>query len=97
MGRRPAVVSGDGGLRSGCRVAFRGGCLDPHEDGLRAACSSLMNGRRLTPHEQTVLIFTALFHDAAKPLTSQVDPETGRITLTEARRQGRAPGPVGPA
>jgi hypothetical protein len=31
-------------------------------------------------HEQTVLIFTALFHDAAKPLTSEVDPETGRIT-----------------
>lgn len=34
----------------------------------------------LTPHEQTVLTFTALFHDAAKPLTSEVDPETGRIT-----------------
>ena len=34
----------------------------------------------LTPHEQTVLIFTALFHDSAKPLTSQVDPTTGRIT-----------------
>jgi predicted kinase len=34
----------------------------------------------LTPHERMVLIFTALFHDAAKPLTSQVDPLTGRIT-----------------
>lgn len=34
----------------------------------------------LTAHEQLVLMFTALFHDAAKPLTSQVDPETGRIT-----------------
>ena len=34
----------------------------------------------LTPHEQIVLTFTALFHDAAKPLTSQVDPNTGRIT-----------------
>jgi hypothetical protein len=33
----------------------------------------------LTPHEQTVLIFTALFHDSGKPITSQVDPETGRI------------------
>jgi predicted kinase len=32
----------------------------------------------LTSHEQTVLIFTALFHDAAKPLTTAVDPETGR-------------------
>jgi predicted kinase len=34
----------------------------------------------LTPHERTVLIFTALFHDSAKPLTSQVDPTTGRVT-----------------
>lgn len=34
----------------------------------------------LTPSEQAVLIFTALFHDVAKPLTSQVDPETGRVT-----------------
>lgn len=34
----------------------------------------------LTPHEQIVLIFTALFHDAAKPLTSQLDPDSGRIT-----------------
>ncbi len=34
----------------------------------------------LTSDEQTVLFFTALFHDAAKPLTSECDPETGRIT-----------------
>jgi predicted kinase len=34
----------------------------------------------LTPHERTVLIFTALFHDSAKPLTSQIDPTTGRVT-----------------
>lgn len=33
----------------------------------------------LTPHDQTVLIFTALFHDVAKPLTTEVDPETGKI------------------
>ena len=34
----------------------------------------------LTDDEGTVLLFTALFHDAGKPLTSQVDPVTGRIT-----------------
>ena len=34
----------------------------------------------LTAHERTLLIFTALLHDAAKPLTSQVDAETGRVT-----------------
>jgi len=34
----------------------------------------------LTAHERTVLFFTALFHDAGKPLTSQVDPTTGRIS-----------------
>ncbi len=33
----------------------------------------------LNTHEQIVLIFTALLHDAGKPITSQVDPETGRI------------------
>ncbi len=34
----------------------------------------------LTRHDRTVLIFTALFHDSAKPLTSKIDPTTGRIT-----------------
>jgi predicted kinase len=34
---------------------------------------------KLTPHDRTVLIFTALFHDSAKPLTSKFDPTTGRI------------------
>jgi hypothetical protein len=34
----------------------------------------------LTPRQRMLLFFTALFHDAAKPLTSQVDPGTGRIT-----------------
>jgi hypothetical protein len=34
----------------------------------------------LTPREQTVLFSTSLFHDAGKPLTSQVDAGTGRIT-----------------
>ncbi len=34
----------------------------------------------LIPRERTILLFTALFHDSGKPLTSQVDPATGRIT-----------------
>lgn len=42
----------------------------------------------LTPHEQTILIFTALFHDSAKPLTSKVDPETGRITSAKHAIKG---------
>ena len=33
----------------------------------------------LSPRERTLLLFTALFHDSAKPLTSRLDPETGRI------------------
>jgi putative nucleotidyltransferase with HDIG domain len=33
----------------------------------------------LSAHEQSVLICTALFHDVAKPVTSEVDPETGRV------------------
>lgn len=32
------------------------------------------------PEERIVLIFTAIFHDAGKPLTSQIDSATGRIT-----------------
>lgn len=34
---------------------------------------------RLNEHEKTVLIFTALFHDIGKPITSAVDPETGHL------------------
>ncbi len=41
---------------------------------------SLEQWPELTKHQQVVLIFTALFHDSAKPLTSQIDPDTGRVT-----------------
>ncbi|WP_425396893.1 AAA family ATPase [Aeoliella sp.] len=34
----------------------------------------------LSPREQTVLLWTALLHDAAKPLTTTIDPVTGRTT-----------------
>ena len=34
----------------------------------------------LGDHERIVLLFTALLHDAGKPITSQVDPTTGRVT-----------------
>ncbi|MCA8986230.1 MAG: AAA family ATPase [Planctomycetaceae bacterium] len=33
----------------------------------------------LQPSDFILLVFTALFHDVAKPLTTEVDPETGRI------------------
>jgi predicted kinase len=33
----------------------------------------------LTAHDRAVLLFTALFHDSGKPITSQVDLATGRI------------------
>ena len=42
----------------------------------------------LTPHERTVLTFTALFHDSGKPLTSQVDPASGRITSPKHALKG---------
>lgn len=32
----------------------------------------------LSRRDQILLLFTALFHDSAKPLTTEVDPETGR-------------------
>jgi predicted kinase len=42
----------------------------------------------LTRHEQLVLTFTALLHDSGKPLTSQVDPATGRITSSKHALKG---------
>lgn len=42
--------------------------------------SHLEKWDELTDHERTVLTFTALFHDVAKPMTTQVDPDTGRVT-----------------
>ncbi|QDU44647.1 HD domain protein [Symmachiella dynata] len=33
----------------------------------------------LSAHERTVLTFTALFHDVAKPLTTEVESGTGRV------------------
>ena len=35
-----AGAPGDGGVRSGCPVAFRGRCLDSHPDGLSAAAAA---------------------------------------------------------
>lgn len=46
-------------------------------------CSELMQldgWKTFTQHEQTVLSFTALFHDSGKPLTSVVNPTSGRVT-----------------
>ncbi|MEQ1903183.1 MAG: HD domain-containing protein, partial [Pirellulaceae bacterium] len=40
----------------------------------------LSEWKTLDSDERTVLTLTALFHDAAKPLTSKSDGETGRIT-----------------
>lgn len=42
--------------------------------------SQLDEWSRLTPSEQSLLRFTALLHDVAKPLTTEVDLETGRVT-----------------
>ena len=33
----------------------------------------------LQPSDFILMVFTALFHDVAKPLTTEVDPETGRV------------------
>lgn len=42
----------------------------------------------LDAREKTVLIFTALFHDAGKPLTSKVDAESARITSPKHALKG---------
>ena len=45
-----------------------------------AQLSGVDGWEELAPHERSVLTFTALFHDSGKPLTSVVDPATGRTT-----------------
>ncbi len=48
----------------------------------KMVCAELQQLREwpgLTSRERTVLLFTALLHDSAKPLTSHVDPQSGRI------------------
>jgi predicted kinase len=42
----------------------------------------------LSSHERTVLIFTALFHDSGKPVTSVVDPVSGRVTSPKHALKG---------
>ena len=42
----------------------------------------------LSAHDQLILIFTALFHDSGKPLTSQFDAETGRIRSPKHASKG---------
>lgn len=42
---------------------------------------------QLSPHEQTVLVFTALLHDSAKPFTTEVD-EAGRVRSPRHAEKG---------
>ncbi len=49
---------------------------------------SLNEWTSLTSRERVVLTFTALFHDVAKPITTEVDPETGRVTSPKHAVQG---------
>jgi putative nucleotidyltransferase with HDIG domain len=51
-----------------------------HTKMVGAQLMQLEDWPELSDHDKTVLIFTALFHDAAKPVTSRTDPDTGRIT-----------------
>ncbi|MCE9546645.1 MAG: AAA family ATPase [Planctomycetia bacterium] len=42
----------------------------------------------LNQRERTLLLFTALFHDSAKPQTSRTDPDTGRIQSPKHAMKG---------
>ncbi len=67
---------------AGCQQDQRGhseGDVWTHTTMVCAQLPLLEDWPSLTPHEQTLLFFTALFHDAGKPLTSQVEPGTERI------------------
>lgn len=53
------------------RMKEEGGKIGPYSD------STFI----LQPSDFILLVFIALFHDVAKPLTTEVDPETGRVRL----------------
>ena len=80
LGRGPALVLGRWPTASRMRGGMPKGMSGPTRRWSAPNCRMLDEWPSLTPHERTVLLFTALFHDSAKPLTSQVDPDTGRIT-----------------
>ncbi|QDU88983.1 HD domain protein [Pirellulimonas nuda] len=51
-----------------------------HTQMVCAELSQIGEWADLLPQERTVLSFTALLHDVAKPLTTRLDPITGRTT-----------------
>ena len=51
-----------------------------HTKMVLAQLTELAEWSSLSKNEQRLLIFTALFHDVAKPLTTQVDEKTGQVT-----------------
>ncbi len=44
----------------------------------------------LSREDQLILLFTALFHDAGKPQTTMLDPETGRVRSPKYALVGEA-------
>lgn len=50
--------------------------------------SLLPDWPNLSEQEQVILKFTAIFHDSAKPLTTEVDPSTGNITSPHHSAKG---------
>ena len=72
------MVSGDGGLRQDAEWHSEGDVWT-HTKMVLEQLVELDEWPSLPPSEQTVLILTALFHDVAKPLTTEVDSETGRV------------------
>lgn len=57
----------------------------------KLVCAELLRLREwpeLTECERRLLLWTALFHDVGKPLTSQRDPESGRMTSPKHALKG---------
>ena len=71
--RAMACCAQDGGWHSE-------GDVWTHTQMVCAELARLDDWPTLAQRDRTVLTFTALLHDAAKPITSDIDPETGRVT-----------------
>jgi predicted kinase len=53
-----------------------------------AELTRLEEWSKLTPRDRVLLLFTALFHDSGKPMTSQAHPATGRISSPKHALKG---------
>ena len=59
-----------------------------HTQMVCAQLQQLSEWQELSVIDQTTLVFTAIFHDSGKPMTSRTDPDTFRVTSPNHAQKG---------